>query len=147
MMPEVSAGSNQVGASVTCTAHVSWPSGPAARVEQGMPNARAVASARTWRRVERRLLKQGPCLLREDGEKGIGTGASCRELIMLSLRSWANEEHLLTNCSFDSAPCAKDRFRLSQRGKCPRPCPQDGQDLPRLNCCCTDLEFVHARQT
>ena len=30
MIPGVSAGSNQVGASDTCTAHVSWPSGPAA---------------------------------------------------------------------------------------------------------------------
>ena len=38
MIPEVSAGSNQVGASVTCTAQVSWPSGPAARVEQGTPS-------------------------------------------------------------------------------------------------------------
>ena len=27
MIPEVSAGSNQVGARETCTAHVAWPSG------------------------------------------------------------------------------------------------------------------------
>src|SRR5215472_2362353 len=44
MIPEVSAGSNHVGASVTCTAQVSWPSGgPAARIEHGTPSTKATA--------------------------------------------------------------------------------------------------------
>src|SRR5262245_38256876 len=48
MIPEVSAGSNQVGASVTCTAQVSWPSGgPAARIEPGTTSAKATARRAT----------------------------------------------------------------------------------------------------
>ena len=37
MIPGVSAGSNQVGASVVCTPQVSWPSGPAAKLVMGAP--------------------------------------------------------------------------------------------------------------
>src|SRR6266545_4842558 len=43
MMPGVSAGSNQVGASETWTAHVIWPLGPAALA--GAAAARAAAAA------------------------------------------------------------------------------------------------------
>src|SRR5215470_1173437 len=40
MMPEVSAGSNQIGASEKCTAHVSCPSAPAARTGRTSTPAR-----------------------------------------------------------------------------------------------------------
>src|SRR5437763_5331415 len=81
MMPEVSAGSNQVGASVTCTAQVSWPSGPAARVEQGMPSTRAMARrARTWRRDAR--------------DDSIRTDPTCREIMAFHLRSRIGGEDL-----------------------------------------------------
>src|SRR5262245_19437153 len=51
MIPEVSAGSNQVGASVTCTAQVSWPSGPAARAQRAPLGTAAMARMATikWR--------------------------------------------------------------------------------------------------
>src|SRR5215831_21207802 len=54
MIPEVSAGSNHVGASVTCTAQVSWPSGgPAARIEHGTPSTKAAARRATTSRRTR----------------------------------------------------------------------------------------------
>src|SRR5204863_5731109 len=55
MIPEVSAGSNQVGASETCAAQVSWPEGPAACEMLGIPAVRpSVASASASRRVKPR---------------------------------------------------------------------------------------------
>src|SRR5215470_12303751 len=49
MIPEVSAGSNQVGASETCTAHVIWPSGTATADEAPRTAIRttSIAVART----------------------------------------------------------------------------------------------------
>src|SRR6266851_1090791 len=55
MIPGVSAGSNQVGASVVCTPQVSCPCGPAAKVERGTPATRPSAvKARTSRRAVQR---------------------------------------------------------------------------------------------
>src|SRR4051812_41349479 len=53
MTPEVSAGSNQVGASDTWIAHVSWPCGPPAKACRGAVTAAAhdAAPARMSRRV------------------------------------------------------------------------------------------------
>src|SRR6201995_1135093 len=52
MIPAVSAGSSQVGASVMCTPTVSWPDGAAAFAGRAMPAAILdAARARTSRRV------------------------------------------------------------------------------------------------
>src|SRR5881409_2559528 len=56
MMPVVSAGSNQVGASETCTAHVSWPSG-AAGAAVGATSARSSTTTRVS--AEREIARSG----------------------------------------------------------------------------------------
>src|SRR5438093_2494704 len=69
MIPLVSAGSNQVGASETCTAHVSCPSG-AARVAAGVPSPASEATNRIRTRREiaewRTRSVMGPPLPRDD---------------------------------------------------------------------------------
>ena len=70
MIPAVSAGSNQVGASVTWTAQVSSPSGgPEARMEHGTPNTKAMARVTASRHasVGRPALPTG-LLRKEEGE-------------------------------------------------------------------------------
>src|SRR5213594_1232767 len=58
MIPVVSAGSNHVGASETCTAHVSWPSGEAGAAEgtnsvNSRPRSNATARGSALREIER----------------------------------------------------------------------------------------------
>src|SRR5690242_8672574 len=85
MMPEVSAGSNHVGASVTCTAQVSWPSGPAARPEQGMPKTKAAAaSARTRLRVVRDLAAWKNGAPPNHADENIGNDWARREVMAYS---------------------------------------------------------------
>src|SRR2546428_3855802 len=55
MIPVVSAGSNQVGASETCTAHVSWPSGAAgAAAGATSPRSSPTTGISAEREIERR---------------------------------------------------------------------------------------------
>src|SRR5262245_33000176 len=61
MIPEVSAGSNHVGASETCTAQVIWPSGAATTGDRG-----ASASIRTINAPTR----TGTCLITESSPEG-----------------------------------------------------------------------------
>src|SRR5215469_3402653 len=71
MIPAVSAGSNHVGASVTCTAQVSWTSGgPAARIEHGTPSTKAAARRATTSRRTRadRFTLPKDWLWEEEGE-------------------------------------------------------------------------------
>src|ERR1700740_2407131 len=112
MMPEVSAGSNQVGARVTCTAQVSWPSGPAARVEQGTPSTSATATRARTRAVWN-LRAQGRDLLRENVEESIGTDPTCRAVMAFPFdRAQAKRTFCcpLQDCSLDSAHAQQTHF-------------------------------------
>ena len=60
MIPGVSAGSNQVGARETCTAHVAWPSG-AAVAAGGEGKAARTTAARAAARAVRRM-RRGPII-------------------------------------------------------------------------------------
>src|SRR5215831_1898669 len=82
MIPEVSAGSNHVGASVTCTAQVSWPSGgPAARIEHGTPSTKATARrATTCRRTRADRPALPKDLLSEEERESIETAPALAAL-------------------------------------------------------------------
>src|ERR1700736_4726024 len=77
MRPGVSAGSNQVGAKVTCTPQVSWPCGSPARAA-GAPNISANASKATHQRRKaisrQRCLMSRLCLLTRQREILVGRG-------------------------------------------------------------------------
>src|SRR5690242_9877647 len=68
-MPEVSAGSNQVGASVVCTPQVSCPCGSPARAA---PAPTISASARITKMWRRRCLMSRLCSLARQGEVLVG---------------------------------------------------------------------------
>src|SRR5215510_11037948 len=98
MMPEVSAGSNQVGASVTWTAHVIWPSAPAARVEYEMPSTRGRAISASKRRR--------PACLARDAEYNIAARLPSRKVIAFPFdrsRTERTFSDLSGDCNPDSA--------------------------------------------
>src|SRR5215813_1993428 len=70
MMPGVSAGSNHVGASATCEAHVIWPTGaaePPDCAHAGPPVTSVTAAARATRDARERVMVCPPLHCDKDG--------------------------------------------------------------------------------
>src|SRR5262249_20116085 len=93
MIPVVSAGSNHVGASETCTAHVSWPSGEAgaaARTSSVSSSVRNNATGRRRVRGEigrsrvRPVMESLLCVANGPGAKPRGTTNGNRSEVRLS---------------------------------------------------------------
>src|SRR6516165_7703046 len=76
MIPDASAGSNQVGANEIIAAQVSCPSGPAALIGQGTPISRARARTARMLWPERRAV-QIRCDLHRDADNIAGTSPTC----------------------------------------------------------------------
>src|ERR1043166_5923175 len=119
-MPEVSAGSNQVGASVVCTPQMSCPCGSTARAA---PAPNISASARTAKMWRRRCLMSRRCSLPRQGEvlvgARIGVGGNEPEPRFLDPRADAAEERLLPQGRVDR-PLMHELLNLVQRRRAPR---------------------------
>src|SRR5262249_11026583 len=118
-MPEVSAGSNQVGASVVCTPHVSCPCGSPARAA---PAPKISASARTAM-ARRRYLMSRLCSLARQSKvfvrARIGLSGDEPEPRFLNPRAEAAEERLLPQRRVDR-PLVHELLDLVQRRRAPR---------------------------
>src|ERR1051326_1662188 len=118
-MPEVSAGSNQVGASVVCTPQVSCPCGSPARAA---PAPKISASARTTNICRRRCLMARLCSPARQREILVGTRIGVAgnepEPRFLDPRADTAEERLLPQGRVDR-PLVHELLNLVQRRRAP----------------------------
>src|SRR2546423_6418847 len=120
MMPDISAGSNHVGARDTCTPQVSCPSGPVALAGNGdaIVSARAT-SARICRRVLAARLAPRERVPRQRMENGTEMNPACKMAMAFPLRPRMENAGYVSHPrrTKGSTPCATDNFLFCLRSE------------------------------